>query len=75
MYLDSAYFENVGEQAAVKNCMENEINYTAFEDGNGESMLLPSVIGVLAVEEEDDKLLFGYDAIRLANASYVDEGF
>ena len=38
-YLDSAYFENVGEQAAVKNCRENEINYTAFEDGNGESML------------------------------------
>ena len=38
-------------------------------------MLLPSVIGVLAVEEEDYKLLFGYDAIRLANASYVDEGF
>ena len=27
------------------------------------------------MEEEDDKLLFGYDAIRLANASYVDEGF
>ena len=75
VYLDSAYFENVGEQAAVKNCRENEINYTAFEDGNGESMLLPSVIGVLAVEEEDYKLLFGYDAIRLANASYVDEGF
>lgn len=75
VYLDSAYFENVGQQAAVKNCRENEINYTAFEDGAGESMLLPSVIGVLAVEEEDYKLLFGYDAIRLANASYVDEGF
>lgn len=75
VYLDSAYFENVGEQAAIKNCRENEINYTVFEDGAGESMLLPSVIGVLAVEEEDYKLLFGYDAIRLANASYVDEGF
>ena len=75
VYLDSAYFENVGEQAAVKNCRENEINYTAFEDGAGESILLPSVIGVLAVEEEDEKLLFGYAAIRLANARYVDEGY
>ena len=46
------------------------VSYTHLEDGNGESMLLPSVIGVLAVEEEDYKLLFGYDAIRLANASY-----
>lgn len=75
VYLDSSYFENVGQQAAIKNCRENEINYVIFEDGAKESILLPSVIGVLAVEEEEDKLLFGYDAIRLANASYVDEGF
>ena len=38
-------------------------------------MLLPSIIGVLAVEEDEDKLVFGYDAMRLAASSYVDEGF
>lgn len=75
VYLDSAYFENIGRNAALKDYRENEINYTVFEDGTKESMLLPSVIGVLAVEEEDYKLLFGYDAMRLASASYVDEGF
>lgn len=75
VYLDSSYFESVGQQAAVRNCRENEINYTVFLDGAKESMLLPSVIGVLAVEEDDYRLLFGYDAVRLASASYVDEGF
>ncbi len=75
VYLDSAYFEDIGRSAVLKGCRENEINYTVFEDGTEESMLLPSVIGVLAVEEEDYKLLFGYDAVRLASASYVDEGF
>lgn len=75
VYLGSAYFENIGRNAALKDYRENDINYTVFEDGTKESMLLPSVIGVLAVEEEDYKLLFGYDAIRLASASYVDEGF
>ncbi|MBO5030501.1 MAG: molecular chaperone [Lachnospiraceae bacterium] len=75
VYLDSAYFESIGQQAAVEKCRENEINYTLFEDGEKESMFLPSVIGVLAVEKEDYKLMFGYDAIRLANASWVDEGF
>lgn len=75
VYLDSSYFESIGSQAAVRNCRENEINYTVFQDGAKESILLPSVIGVSAVEEEDYKLLFGYDAVRLASASYVDEGF
>ena len=75
VYLDSAYFENIGRSAALKDYRENDINYTVFEEGTKDSMLLPSVIGVLAVEEEDYKLLFGYDAMRLASASYVDEGF
>ncbi|MDE6951983.1 MAG: molecular chaperone [Lachnospiraceae bacterium] len=74
VYLDSSYFENIGRQAAG-NCKENEINYTVFQDGIKESVLLPSVIGVLDVEDDDYKLLFGYDALRLASASYVDEGF
>ncbi len=52
-----------------------EANYTIFGHGTEESVLLPSVIGVAAVEEADYRLLFGYDAVRLASASYIDEGF
>ncbi len=75
VYLDSAYFGSIGNQSGFKDSKENEIYYTVFEDGENESMLLPSIIGVLAVEEDEDKLVFGYDAMRLAASSYVDEGF
>ena len=75
VYLDAAYFRQMGQQAAIKHCRENEICYTTFENGMDESIQLPSVIGVLAVEDADYKLAFGYDAMRLATASYIDEGF
>lgn len=75
VYLDSLYFENIGREAAVEECLENAVNYTIFEDGGQGSMLLPSVVGVAAVEEEDYELLFGYDAMKLASTSYIDEGF
>lgn len=75
VYLDTSYFERIGHEAAVAGCRENAVNYTVFEDGEHESALLPSVVGVAAVEDSDYKLLFGYDAMRLASASYIDEGF
>lgn len=75
VYLDSTYFGSIGNQPGFRDSKENEIYYTVFEDGEKESMLLPSIIGVLAVEEDDYKLVFGYDAMRLAASSYVDEGF
>lgn len=75
VYLDSAYFEEIGFHAAIESSKENEISYTKFEDGEEESILLPSVIGVASVEENEYRLLFGYDALRLASASYIDGGF
>ncbi len=75
VYLDAAYWESVGQQAAPECRNKDKIWHTVFSDGVKESMLLPSVIGVLAVEENEDQLLFGYDAVKLASASYVDEGF
>ena len=75
VYLDTVYFNSIGNQAAVESCRENAISYTVFEDGDKESILLPSVISVAAVEENDYKLLYGYDALRLADTSYIDEGF
>lgn len=75
VYLDSAYFESTGHQAALENSRENEISYTVFENGEEESLFLPSVVGVQTVEEDGYTLLFGHDAIRLATASCIDEGF
>lgn len=75
VYLDSLYFEKIGREAALKGCRENNVNYTIFPNGNEESILLPSVVGVSAVEEDDYKLFFGYEAVRMASSSYIDEGF
>lgn len=75
VYLDAFYCEAAEKETSQEGCRENNIRYTAFWDGEKESIFLPSVIGVSAIEENDYKLLFGYDAVRLSAASYVDEGF
>lgn len=73
VYLDTAYMEKMGRMVGVLGLKENAVNYTIF--GGEESMLLPSVVGVKAVEEDDFELVFGREAEALAEASYVDEGF
>lgn len=73
VWLDTAYMENMGRMAGVLELKENEVNYTLF-GGEEESMLLPSVVGVTAVEEADYQLVFGREALELAAASYIDEG-
>lgn len=78
VYLDSQYFEEMGLHDGEKGLRENAANYAMFYDssGSGEgSILLPSAVGVLSVEEGKPEFLFGYDAVRLAQASYIDEGF
>lgn len=78
VYLDNQYFEKMGLHDGDKGLKENDTNYAVFYDAcnNGqESILLPSVVGVLSVEAGNPEFLFGYDAIALAEASYIDEGF
>lgn len=78
VYLDSQYFAEAGLQKGERGLKENDTNYAAFYDtaaGWRESTLLPSVAGVLSVEEGKPEFLFGYDAIHLAESSYIDEGF
>lgn len=56
----------------------DKLNYTMFynpTDNWKETPLLPSVVGVLSIEEGKPHFVFGYDAIRLADSSYIDEGF
>lgn len=79
VYLDSLYFERTDMQPGQLGLMENDVNYAVFYDvtqNYHETTLLPSVVGVLSIENEDKPTyLFGYEAVRLANSSYIDEGF
>lgn len=75
VYLDTAYMEKIGRMAGVLGLKENAVNYTLFDETGKDEMLLPSVIGVTAVEDADYRLAFGRKAVELAAASYIDEGF
>lgn len=75
IYVDTAYMERMGRNAGILQLQENAVNYTLFDEEAGESMLLPSVVGVKAVEDADYQLVFGRDAVQLAASSYIDEGF
>lgn len=75
VYLDTPYMEKIGRMAGILNLKENAVNYTLFDGEEKDSMLLPSVVGVKAVEEADYRLVFGREAEELAAASYIDEGF
>lgn len=79
VYLDSLYFERANMQPGQLGLRENDVNYAVFYDvtqNYHETTLLPSVVGVLSIEnEEKPSYLFGYEAVRLANSSYIDEGF
>lgn len=78
VYLDSLYFERAGLYDGERGLRANDTNYALFYDTSSdweETTLLPSVVGVQAVEAEKTEFLFGFDAIRLAESSYIDEGF
>jgi len=78
VYLDNRYFERMGLHNGERGLKENDTNYAIFYDSCNdyqESTLLPSVVGVLSVEAGKPEFLFGYDAIRLVDSSYIDEGF
>lgn len=78
LYLDSQYFERTGFYDGEHGLMENAVNYTVFYDtalDYQETTLFPSVVGVRSVKEGEPEFLFGYEAERLADSSYIDEGF
>ncbi len=78
VYLDNLYFEKAGIRDGEHGLIENGINHALFYDSSAdweETTLFPSVVGVLSVDTENTEFLFGYDAVRLAGSSYIDEGF
>lgn len=78
VYLDSRYFEKMGLTDGEKGIRMNSANYALFYDPSSdwqETPLLPSVVGIRDLEEEEPGFLFGYDAVALEDASYLEEGF
>lgn len=78
VFLDRQYFEQSGRKDGELGLVRDQANYAVFYDSSSlweETALLPSVVGVRSLAEGDPEYLFGYDAIRLADSSYLDEGF
>lgn len=77
--LNQAYFESMGADAENKGWKPDEILYTPFYEEQGGSLkqqsMFPSVVGVISVDEDQCHYVYGYEAIKLANSSYIDEGF
>lgn len=78
VYLDHRYFEQTGLFCENPGMQANTIRHAVFYDTLSdweETPMLPSVVGVHSLENGKPTYLFGYEAIRLANSSYIDEGF
>lgn len=78
VYLDSLYFERAGLYDGELGLKADDVNYSLFYDISSDwekTTLLPSVVGVQSVEDEKTEFLFGYEAIRLEESSYIDQGF
>ncbi len=77
-YLDRRYFEQAGIEDGEYGLKENEVNYALFYDQTSdceETPLFPSVVGVLSAESGQPEFLYGYEAVRQAEAGHMDEGF
>ncbi len=77
VYLDAQFFEKAGLCDGERGLRMDAIDHALFYDPSSqqETMLLPSVVGIRDLVDDGPEFLFGYDALRLADASYIDEGF
>ena len=78
VFLDRRYFEQMGIKDGERGLRCDQVNYALFYDSSHhfqETTLFPSAVGVKSLGGGEPELLFGYDAVRLANNSYIDEGF
>lgn len=77
-YLDSSYFDQNQEQPGIRGLQADAVNYALFYDAakdHQETVLVPSVVAVKSLEAGKPEYLFGYDAMRLMDTIYTDEGF
>ena len=76
-YLDHRYFEQSGLQDGEYGLKENGVNYAVFYDPASdweETILFPSVAGVLSVESGQPEFMYGYEEVRQKDAGHMDEG-
>lgn len=76
IYLDSGYLEKLDGDPAAGCLKENGANYVTYTGADGrETPLLPSVVGVLDIDGDRVRYVFGHEADQLFHSSYIDEGF
>lgn len=76
LYLDSGYIEQLEGDPIRESLLENEANYVMFPEEDGkETPVLPSMVGILNIQEEQIQYVFGHQANHLFHSSYIDEGF
>lgn len=76
IYLDSSYLEWLEGDPVRQSLKENEANYVTYmKEGDIETPLLPSAVGVRHINGTDVQYVFGHEANRLLRSSYMDEGF
>ena len=78
VFLDGQYFEKRGLSDGEQGLKINAVNYARFYDAASdwkETTLFPSVVGIRNLESGEPEFSFGYEAVGLADSSYIDEGF
>ena len=79
IYLNADYMRALDHPGLAKQFQQDAVNYTLFynqADGEMEATsLLSSVAAVRTIENATPQFLFGYEAEKLAESSYIDEGF
>ncbi len=79
-YLDSGYIERLDGDPVGETLKENDVNYVTYlreeeENSEEETPILPSVVGVTQIDGNIVHYVFGHQANRLFQMSYIDEGF
>lgn len=77
-YLDSVYLEQLEGDPVRESLIENDVNYVTYlhgEEGEEETPILPSVVGITQIDGDTVQYIFGHQADQLFQMSYIDEGF
>lgn len=76
MYLDDRYFENLKGDPVLYRLKQNDVNYLYhFNEKAHMVPMLPTVIGVMEIEEDAIGYVFGYEATKMFAMSHMEDGF
>jgi len=79
MYIDTDFFEKVRDGIQPGQLKEAAINYVEYLVDKEKSVLfaplIPTMVGVRSIDDDNVEYVFGREAGRLAKLSYIDESF